>query len=674
MTPRRRTGFGHAPEENDVIGRVIRSKAMARAAVIGLTLGMFALATLAVFSSSSTAQTTGDVRRANTVSDEWGRLVLNVGIENEALNDYLRADSAVGRQPLLSAIGSADTNLAWLSEHGEPADAEHAAEVADVYGGYTGTLRDLVEASNRGDRDSVDTLAQQAGLGASMLRKAASSNVVRKRLEMNENLSGVDKRNQQLRLAAGVIFGVDFMLLTLCGMVLFTHQRRVERQAIESRHQALHDGLTGLPNRVLLADRIEQGMLMADRHGEAVGLLLLDLDRFKEVNDTLGHHAGDLLLQEAASRLSGAVRDYDTVARLGGDEFAVVLPRVGSAEHCMEVAGRLLEALEGPADLDGVLVDISGSIGAAVFPADSANPTELLQHADIAMYTAKRGRLGTALYDAEADKHSSEQLGLMGELRRAIDGGELVLHYQPKMQTDTSRVVGVEALCRWQHPIRGLLPPAEFIPQAEDSDLILPLTDAVLDLALQQQREWRNGGTLLPVAVNIATRCLHDLTFPDRVAALLGRHDVAADALTLEITESALITDPARASSVLRRLRDLGVRLSIDDFGTGYSSMAYLQSMPLTELKIDRRFINAVYRSPGNLAIVRAILDLAHALGLEVVAEGVEDEATLAALETMGCDIAQGYHMCRPIAAPDLIAWVGRHQPLDHQPLDVTAA
>jgi diguanylate cyclase (GGDEF)-like protein len=643
-----------------VVAKVFRSNATARAALIGLTLGVFALAALALYSTSNNARTTGHVRSAAGISDQWGLLDQHVSIEYEVLSDYLRATTELGRRPLLSSIGSAEVYLAWLIKNGQPEDVKSATDVRDTYAAYTLTLRDLVEAFNHGDHDLVKTLADQASLGASEVRKSASTNVARNRLAMDTYLADADLKNQRTRLAATIIVVVDFLLLAMCALILLTHQRRVEGQALESRRQALHDGLTGLANRVMLSDRIEQCLSTADRQNRAAGLLLLDLNKFKEVNDTLGHHAGDLLLQEVASRLSGAVRDYDTVARLGGDEFAVLLPRVGSAEDCMEIAGRLLEALQGPADLNGVLVDISGSIGAALYPQHSANAAELLQHADIAMYTAKRNRTGTALYDPEASKSHSHQLGLTAELHRAIEGGELVLHYEPKVATTTGQVVGVEALVRWKHPTRGLLAPAEFIPQAEESDVIIPLTDAVLNAALDQHRKWHQDGTVLPVAVNVATACLHDICFPDRVAAALATHNVPAGMLTLEITETSLITDPVRASGVLVQLRDLGARLSVDDFGTGYSSMAYLQSMPLTELKIDRGFVRAVHESASGEAIVRAILELARALDLDVVAEGVENEAALAVLDTMGCAFVQGYHMSRPLPANDLIAWLSR--------------
>jgi diguanylate cyclase (GGDEF)-like protein len=530
--------------------------------------------------------------------------------------------------------------------------------VADSYGAYTDTLHELVAADQRGDKEAVDALAQQASLAASTLRKTGTAQVSRKRQEMDLYLTAVDERNQQTLLAAGVIVGFDVLLLVLCALVMIGHQRRIERQALENQYRAGHDGLTGLANRSLLAERVETTLRQAEREQDPVGLLLLDLNKFKEVNDTLGHHAGDLLLIEVANRLSGAVRDSDTVARLGGDEFAILLPGIGSTEACLDLARRLLDALQGPAELDGVQVDISGSIGAAVFPLQSANSAELLQHADIAMYTAKRNRSGTALYDADADSRSSQQLGLMGELHRAIADDELVLHYQPKVATETGRIVGVEALVRWQHPTRGLLPPADFIPQAEDDEIIVALTDAVLDQALRQHREWRAAGNELPVAVNIAAGGLYDNTFPDRVAAALTKHDVPGAMLTLEITETSIISVPAEVQTILDRLRDLGVRLSIDDFGTGYSSMAYLQAMPLTELKIDRRFIQNIHESTEDEAIVRAVLELARALSLTVVAEGVENAEALAVLETMGCPFAQGYHMSRPLPAADLLAWV----------------
>jgi diguanylate cyclase (GGDEF)-like protein len=644
-------------EEVSVPVRILRSSTVARAAVAGLTLGLAALASMALWSTTSTAQTTARVRDSDDISDRWGRAFVKLNTESEALADYLRAGDDIGRQPLLSAIGSVDVDLTWLETHGARDDVAQARSVHETYHAQTETLRLMVDAAARGDPAGVEAGAQQAALASASVRKQAVANSLRVHLELGEYLSEVDGRNQRLRMAGMAICAVDFLLVTLCGYVLVAHQRGIRRQALDSRHQAMHDSLTGIPNRALLGERIDQALEASDRDGEAVALLMLDLNRFKEVNDILGHHYGDLLLQQVAARVTGAVRDHDTVARVGGDEFAVLLPAVGSADLAMEVAGRVLSALERPADLDGMPVDVSGSLGVAVYPSPSVNGAELLQHADIAMYAAKRGLRGSVLYDPTANTHSSQQLTLLGELRDAIGAGELVLHYQPKVHAGTDRPSGVEALVRWRHPSRGLLGPGEFIPLAEQSDLILPLTDHVLAVALEQCRRWKATGTVLPVAVNLATRCLLDLGLPARVAALLAEHGVVPEHLTLEITESAVITDPERVGVVLAGLRDVGVRLSIDDFGTGYSSMSYLQTMPVHELKIDRMFISTL-SLPRGRAIVRAILELGHALGLSVVAEGVEDEETTTALVAMGCDLIQGYHVCRPVPAAGIASWL----------------
>ncbi|BEL09299.1 hypothetical protein Q0Z83_074900 [Actinoplanes sichuanensis] len=640
-----------------MLGKVVRSKAVARAAVIGLAVGVFALAALAAISITTNARTTSHVRHVSQISDHWAELDVNISVETEALNSYVVAKK-FGRDLLDSALHSASPGLAWQTRNGDDLDVQNAQLATDAYGSFTQTLIDVRRSTS--DPEYTKQLADQAALGSSMLRKMANANVTRHRLAMDAYLGDADEFNQKLSLAAAVVCGTDFLLLVLCASILLTHQRRIEGQAVESRYRALHDELTGLANRALLADSIDAALWEAKQQQESVGLLLLDLNKFKEVNDTLGHHAGDLLLKEVADRLTAAVRTSDTVARLGGDEFAVLMPEINSPEHCSEIARRLLESLEGPADLEGVTVDISGSIGAAVYPLHSSSGAELLQHADIAMYTAKRNRLGIAVYDPSADNHNSQQLSLIGELRRAIDEDELVLHYQPKVSTKTWRVVGVEALIRWEHPVRGLLQPGEFIPQAEENEIIVPLTDRVLTMALNQHRIWRAQDTPLPVAVNVPTVCLLDDTFPDRVAKALAASGVNPGALTLEITETSIISDPVRASKILTDLRAMGVRLSVDDFGTGYSSMSYLQSMPLNELKIDRSFIKTLSDSHGGTAIVRAVLELARALDLEVVAEGVEDEETLILLGDMGCTNAQGYYISRPVRAADLMSWLGR--------------
>jgi diguanylate cyclase (GGDEF)-like protein/PAS domain S-box-containing protein len=432
-----------------------------------------------------------------------------------------------------------------------------------------------------------------------------------------------------------------------------------ERKHLEDqlRRQALHDELTGLPNRTLLQERLSQQILTARREHTPLTLLLVDLDRFKEINDTFGHHYGDLLLQQIGPRLRGVLRDSDTVARLGGDEFGILLPTTDT-ESAITVAQHLLRKLEAPFELDGQPVEIGASIGVASYPAHGSDTATLLRQADVAMYVAKRGEGGVVVYTAEHDHYSAERLALGGELRRAIDSSELLLYFQPKLDLRNGTLVGVEALVRWQHPLRGFLPPSEFIPLAEQTGLIHPLTRWVLEAALRQQQAWRAMGLEIPVAVNLSRRTLQDAQLPEMVAQLLGRYAVPPSALVLEITESSLMADPLRAAENLSQLHALDVHLSIDDFGTGYSSLDSLKNLSVDELKIDRSFVQAMATDAGARSIVRAIIDLADALELRVVAEGVEDRATWDVLAGLGCDVAQGYFLCRPIAATELEAWI----------------
>jgi diguanylate cyclase (GGDEF)-like protein len=431
-----------------------------------------------------------------------------------------------------------------------------------------------------------------------------------------------------------------------------------KRLAEQLRHQAFHDPLTGLPNRALLRDRAGQAIRAADRELVPAALALIDLDRFKEVNDTLGHHYGDQLLVQVGQRLAAALRKVDTVARLGGDEFAVLLPRIETPEGAVAVAKKLQAALAEPFTLEGLSLDVEASIGVAIYPEHGSDPEELLRHADIAMYVAKQTRAGFVLFDPAQDQHSPRRLALLGELRRAIEDGQLLLHYQPKVDAHTGRILGVEALVRWQHPEHGLVPPGEFIPLAEHTGLIAPLTHYVLDAALAQCRQWRQAGHELSVGVNVSARRLLDLEFPDEVAGLLDRHQVPARLLVVEIIESTIMADPQHALQILGRLNTMGVQLSIDDFGTGYSSMAYLKSLPVHELKVDRSFVAQMTSSSRDEVIVRSTVDLGRNLGLRVVAEGVEDGATWQELDALGCDAIQGYYVSRPVAADDLISWL----------------
>jgi diguanylate cyclase (GGDEF)-like protein len=423
------------------------------------------------------------------------------------------------------------------------------------------------------------------------------------------------------------------------------------------RHQALHDGLTDLPNRTELYHRLGR-VIGSARSDRLAALLLIDLDRFKEVNDTLGHDHGDELLVEVAARLRVALRRGDTLSRLGGDEFAVLLADLPDRAAVAELAARLQDALRRPFALRGVAVELEASIGVALCPDHGRDVNTLVQRADVAMYDAKRAQAGVATYSAERDPYSADRLGLLAELRRALEQDELVLHYQPKVAVRGGEVIGVEALVRWQHPTRGLLGPGEFVPLAERTGTVADLTRWVLDAALRQCRAWMDEGVELPVAVNLAAANVVDVALPDAVAELLERHDVPARLLECEISEHTVMADPLRAMEVLGRLREMGLRLSLDDFGTGHSSLAYLKRLPLDEVKIDRSFIAGMSEDDNDAVIVRSTIDLARNLGLDVVAEGVEDEAVLRELDALRCDIAQGFHLSRPLPAAELGRWV----------------
>ena len=423
---------------------------------------------------------------------------------------------------------------------------------------------------------------------------------------------------------------------------------------------AYADALTGLPNRTLFNDRMVQAVSAAQRSHGALAVLTLDLDRFKHVNDTLGHHMGDLLLREVAFRLQGALqRKTDTVARLGGDEFAVLMPTEG-VDGAKLMAHKINEVLSEPLTIDGHLVDVGASIGVAVYPEHGDDANTLMRRADVAMYSAKRASSGFEIYDPRHDENTPARLSLLGELRHAVEHGHLTLVYQPKIDLTGTGGNAAEALVRWNHPERGLIPPDKFIPFAEQTGYIKVVTRKILDEAFRQLTEWRTRGIVLRVSVNISAHDLHSPDFPRYVAELAKVHMAEPDWICLELTESAVMDDPVHAFQVLERLRAMGIRLSIDDFGTGYSSLAYLKRLPVNELKIDKSFVMGLTRDRDDAAIVRATIDLAHHMGLVVTAEGVEHASVLKALCHLGCDMAQGYYISRPLPADELGRWIGQ--------------
>lgn len=445
-----------------------------------------------------------------------------------------------------------------------------------------------------------------------------------------------------------------------------------EKEAAEDRlaHQARFDMLTGLPNRAYFYERTDGALdsaLDSVCHGRSEGgfaaVMLFDLDRFKEINDTMGHRYGDQVLTEVGPRVKNVLRACDTVARLGGDEFCVLLPDVAGEAEAVRVAERIIEALEEPIEVDGTTLGIEASCGISLAPTDGTTTDELLQRADVAMYVAKASPERVVVYHDALNVNTAARVAMVGELRNAVTQGQFVLHYQPKAAMGSSRILGAEALVRWQHPTRGLLYPDAFISEAERTGLIEPMTEWVIHEALAQCRRWMDAAgpgepQELSIAVNLSTRSLLDVSLTEWVGHALASHGVPAHLLGFEITETIIMSDPTRARRVLSDLAQLGVTLSIDDFGTGYSSLAYLRDLPVHELKIDRAFVQDMESESGDVVIVRSIVDLARNLGLQTVAEGVENRVSWDQLRDLGCGSAQGYYLARPMPADQFWSWM----------------
>jgi diguanylate cyclase (GGDEF)-like protein len=427
--------------------------------------------------------------------------------------------------------------------------------------------------------------------------------------------------------------------------------RRLRNQAEENRRLAREDGLTGLANRTSFTELASAALARRPAHA---AVLLLDLDRFKDINDSLGHHAGDLLLREIGPRLDAALPPGSVVARLGGDEFAMLLAPLDVPHDALAAAHRVREVLQTPVEIEGIALSAEGSVGIAHYPEDGRDVATLLQRADVAMYEAKEHRSGVATYQPDADRSSHERLLVLAQLREAIEHDELVLHYQPKVALDGERVIGAEALVRWEHPERGLVGPVNFVPLAEHTGLIGPLTAWVLERAMRDARDWWDRGHRITVGVNLSVANLVDPELPRLVASLLAETRLPPSALEFEITESVLMTEPEKALRTLTLLRGMGAALAVDDYGTGHSSLQYLHQLPLNTLKIDRSFVSEMGSEGG--VIVRSTVELAHSLGLDVVAEGIEDAETAVALKQLGCDFGQGYHFARPVPVEQMLA------------------
>ena len=456
-----------------------------------------------------------------------------------------------------------------------------------------------------------------------------------------------------------LVLGLALLWLLLLGICISV-TRGLRKEVALSTFLAEHDPLTELPNRRVFHRRAEVALAEAARDRAPLAIAIIDLDRFKEINDTLGHQSGDVVLTELANRLRRSVSDRDTVARLGGDEYGLILHGVGDAAS---LSSRIVGVLDHDVEVDGLRLTIEASIGFVVAPEDGTDVVELLQRADVAMYVAKTKQIDVVRYDVRDDHYDADNLGLIGELRRGIDAGELVLHYQPKVLTINGHLEAVEALARWQHPVLGLVSPDRFIPLAEHTDLIDNLTTWALTTALTEISELGPMAADLAVAVNVSARNLARVDFAQRVVGILDRLGVPAQRLVVEITETALLTDPIRAASVLGELAAAGVNISLDDFGSGQTSLGYLSALPLHELKIDKSFVTDMTADRSHDAIVRSIIDLGHNLGLRVVGEGVETNGVLLRLRASGCDVVQGFLLARPMTIDQLARWISTLSP-----------
>ena len=426
------------------------------------------------------------------------------------------------------------------------------------------------------------------------------------------------------------------------------------------RHE-VYDQLTGLAGRALFLDRIEQMIAIARREHRPLALMSMDLNRFGSVNKALGHRIGDRLLQEVAARLRAVARDSDTLARMGGDEFAGLLSAGTMPAGAVITAERIVNAMARPFVIQGHRLALGISIGISLYPTHGEDAAAMMRHAEAAVILAKRDNSGFAVFSGEDDRDGIDRIAVTGDLRAAIEQNEMAIHYQPKVSFESGSLCGAEALLRWQSSRHGMVPPDRFIPLAEESGLMVPLTRWVLDGVLAQQSKWRADGLVMPVAVNLSPTTLHNTDFPDQVGDLLRKWGITADHLVFEITESSIMSDVARATETVNRLDRMGVRISIDDFGTGYTSLAYIRKLPVSEIKVDKSFVLNMQESNDDAVIVRSVVDLGHNLGLDVVAEGVEDRATWDMLTQLGCTTAQGYYICRPVDPVAMAAWVHSH-------------
>lgn len=593
-------------------------------------------------------QLTDAARRAMEVSRVYDRARSAVSDLESVTLRFLLEPSDEHYGDAVAELRDLQGALADVQAEADLTGSADAAEAAELLGQFGDSLhRVTLAVRTRPDGPAPDAERQRAeGLFDRVERLVAFA--------AEEAGDTAARHVEQLEERQHVTLVLSPLLGTIAVILLVVCWRAVRRYRVSIEHLALHDDLTGLANRKRLQQLTDAAIITAARSGTTVALVLLDLDGFKEINDVFGHGVGDELLSAVAERIGLTVRATDVVARLGADEFAVLITRLAGPATALMVVDKVRAAIEQPFKVADVSLDVEVSCGVALAPEHAITSESLLTRADVAMQESKRARRGVVVYEPDMDATDPDRLSLLGDLRRALDHDELVVHYQPKATLPDGRLAGVEALVRWQHPTRGLLMPDRFIALAEQTSMIHVLTRQVLCKSLAQCRRWLDDGHRVPVAVNISTRCLLGDTLVPMVLSELEAAGVPADLLELEITETAAMTDPTGTRRVLAQLHDKGVAVAVDDFGTGYASLTYLHTLPVTTLKIDRSFVSGMLVDHSDRVIVQAVIDLGRNLGLTVVAEGVEDAATLDALAEAGCELGQGYHWSRPVPADEL--------------------
>jgi diguanylate cyclase (GGDEF)-like protein len=639
-----------------------------RWAITGASIGLVALIGVVTVGSLVTSNAAGTSARAVRTSNAYDHAATAIAAEESLERKYRLQPGPVPKAAHAAAEVSLQQAMRQAAVLGDRADQNLARVVLREHKAYVAASAQLFRSVDRHDplavTNSVDARAVDPVFH--VMEDQVYSAAAKQELRALNAAASVRKIGRFVLTVDLVTLLAGIGLIVGGAVVVTRYQRALHSESEHNRYQALHDPLTNLPNRTLFQDRTSVALRAAARSGATVAVLLLDLNRFKEVNDTLGHQYGDLLLLQVADRLRDSLRDADSVARLGGDEFAILLP-ISGWEEALVAAQRIGAALHEPFSIYDIALDVDASIGLALAePGDDVET--LLRHADVAMYEAKAAHHPFARYEASRDDNNLSRLVLLGDLRRAIAASELTMYYQPKINSGTGALSSVEALVRWQHPRLGLLQPDEFIPLAESTVIIHALTTEVLRLALTQARKWADAGRPIPVSVNISARSLLDSSFPAQVRELLDAHRVPPHLLSLELTETAVMTDRDLALTVLQALDSMAVSLSIDDFGTGYSSMSYLKTLPVKELKIDRSFVMGMANDPDSAVIVRSAVDLGHNLGMTVVAEGVQDGIAQDELADMGCDLVQGYQICRPIPARELELWIETHPVTNSSP------